>query len=205
MTTRDPLEYVWWLASRSAGVVAYLLLSAAVLCGLAMALRMGSPRLRRAVRGTHERIALVALGATAAHGLLLLPDPWLRPGLAGVLVPFASSYRPFWTGIGVLAAYLAAGLSLSYYVRRSLGTRRWRNAHRLIPVAWAMAAVHILGAGTDAGGLWLDVPIALIAGMVLVLLAERFALPPRRAPSPSPAYGGAPSEEPVTYTTSSAR
>ena len=34
MTSRDPLEYAWWLASRSAGIVAYLLLSAAVIGGL---------------------------------------------------------------------------------------------------------------------------------------------------------------------------
>ena len=41
------------------------------------------------------------------------------------------------------------GLSLTYYARRRLGSRRWRNAHRLIPVAWALAAVHVIGAGTD--------------------------------------------------------
>ena len=51
VTTRDPLDYGWWLASRSAGLVAYALLSAAVLLGLAMALRLGSPRLRREARG----------------------------------------------------------------------------------------------------------------------------------------------------------
>jgi sulfoxide reductase heme-binding subunit YedZ len=209
MTTRDPLDYGWWLASRSAGVVAYLLLSAAVLCGLALALRMGPPKVRRALRATHERIALVALGATAAHGLLLLPDPWLRPGLTGVLVPFASSYRPAWTGVGVLAAYLAAGLSLSYYARRRLGARRWRDAHRLIPVAWAMAAVHVIGAGSDAGTLWLDVPIALTAGLIVALLTARLALPersrPRRRPMPPPAASAPRPEEPLTYSSSSAR
>ena len=184
MSTRDPLDYGWWLASRSAGIVAYLLLSAAVLLGLAMALRIGSPRVRRAARGIHEQLALVALGATAAHGLLLLADPWLRPGLSGLLVPFASAYRPFWTGLGVLAGYLAAGLSLTYYARARLGARRWRKAHRFIPIAWAMAALHVAGAGTDAVSLWLQVPLALTAALVLALLAER-ALGARRArPAP---------------------
>ena len=81
MTSRDPLDYGWWLASRSAGLVAYALLSAALLLGLAMALRLGSSGQRRGARGLHEQLALLALGATAAHGLLLLGDPWLRPGL----------------------------------------------------------------------------------------------------------------------------
>jgi len=202
MSSHDPLDYGWWLASRSAGIVAYLLLSAAVLLGLAMALRIGSPRVRRASRGIHEQLALVALGATAAHGLLLLADPWLRPGLSGLLVPFASGYRPFWTGLGVLGGYLAAGLSFTYYARARLGARRWRKAHRFIPVAWAMAALHVAGAGTDAVSLWLQVPLALTAALVLALLAERVRGARRAQPAPrsrpQPATPAAAPAAPVT-------
>jgi sulfoxide reductase heme-binding subunit YedZ len=158
VTTRDPLDYGWWLASRSAGIVAYLLLSLAVVMGLAMALRLGGPRVRVGLRVVHERIALLALGAVAAHGLFLLGDQWLKPGVLGVLVPFTMGYRPFWTGIGVVAGYLVAVLSLTYYLRRRIGARRWRLAHRFIPIAWALAAVHVIGAGTDAVSLWLDIP-----------------------------------------------
>jgi hypothetical protein len=43
-----------------------------------------------------------------------------------VLVPFTTPYRPFWTGLGILAGYLAAGLSLTYYVRHRIGSKRWR-------------------------------------------------------------------------------
>jgi sulfoxide reductase heme-binding subunit YedZ len=184
MTSHDPLTYGWWLASRSAGIVAYLLLSLAVVLGLCMALRVGSPRVRLGLRVLHERVALLALGSVAAHGLFLLADPWLKPGVEGVLVPFTMSYRPAWTGIGILAAYLAAGLSLTYYVRRRIGSKRWRLAHRFIPVAWAMAAVHVAGAGTDAVSLWLDVPLAVTAAVVLALLAER--LTARRPARPRP-------------------
>jgi sulfoxide reductase heme-binding subunit YedZ len=149
----ETLDHAFWLAGRSAGVVAYLLLSASVVLGLAMALRLASGRLTATLRAVHEKIALIALGGVAAHALLLLGDPWLRPGLSGVLVPFATDYRPVWTGLAILAAYLTAGLSLTYYARRRIGARRWRNAHRLIPVAWAMAAVHVIGAGTDSASL----------------------------------------------------
>ena len=169
----NPLDHGWWLASRSAGVVAYLLLSASVVLGLAMALRLAPPRSAAVLRTAHERIALIALGAVAAHGLLLLGDGFLRPGLRGILVPFAMDYRPVWTGIGILAGYLAAGLSLTYYARRRLGARRWRAAHRLIPVAWAMAAVHVIGSGSDAGSLWLQVPLALTMAIVLALVGRR--------------------------------
>jgi hypothetical protein len=56
------------------------------------------------MRALHERVALVALGALAAHGLVLLGDGFLHPGLGGIVVPFAMSYRPVWSGIGISAA-----------------------------------------------------------------------------------------------------
>jgi sulfoxide reductase heme-binding subunit YedZ len=195
MTTRDPLDYGWWLASRSAGIVAYLLLSLAVLLGLSMALRLGAPRTRVAMRVVHERVALLALGAIAAHGLLLLGDPWLKASLTGVLVPFTIGYRPVWTGIGILAGYLTAGLSLTFYLRRRIGNRRWRLAHRFIPIAWALAAIHVVGAGTDAVSLWLEIPIALTVALVIALLGERLLggrPEPARAPLPALAAGRGP-------------
>jgi methionine sulfoxide reductase heme-binding subunit len=201
------LDHSWWLASRSAGVVAYLLLSASVVLGLGMALKLAPARLAPTLRAMHEKIALVALGGVAAHALLLLGDGWLRPGLSGVLVPFAMDYRPVWTGVGILAAYLTAGLSLTYNARRRIGARRWRNAHRLIPIAWAMAAVHVIGAGSDAGSLWLQVPIALTMSLALTLLGRRIlggqgrrAPAARRAPvtrrAARPGPGSAPASSP---------
>jgi len=210
MSLAETLDHSFWLASRSAGVVAYLLLSASVLLGLAMALRLAPPRLTPTLRAVHEKVALVALGGVAAHALLLLGDGWLRPGPSGVLVPFAMDYRPVWTGLGVLAAYLTAGLSLTYYARRRIGARRWRNAHRLIPVAWAMAAVHVIGAGSDAGSLWLQVPIALTMSLVLTLAGQRVlsgraprpraarpARPPAGPSHPPSSPDAAPQREPV--------
>jgi sulfoxide reductase heme-binding subunit YedZ len=183
VSSTDPLNHAWWLASRSAGVVAFLLLTAAVLLGLAMALRVAPPRLRPALRRGHERIALAALAGIAAHGLLLLGDPWLHPGVSGLLVPFAMAYRSLWTGLGVCAGYLAAALSLSYYARRRLGPRRWRNAHRLIPIAWAMSVAHVIGSGTDGSQAWLLAPTAFAAVAVVLMLGYRISRP-RRAVRP---------------------
>jgi methionine sulfoxide reductase heme-binding subunit len=183
VSSRDPLAHAWWLASRSAGIVAFLLLTASVLLGLAMALRVLPPKARPALRAGHERIALAALAGVAAHGLLLLGDPWLHPGLGGLIVPFAMSYRPLWTGLGLCAGYLAAALSLTYYARRRIGARRWRNAHRLIPIAWALAAAHVVGSGTDGGQAWLLAPLVLAAGAVALMVTYRLAHG-RRAPRP---------------------
>ena len=155
VSTRDPLDYPFWLASRSAGVVAYLLLSGSVILGLAMATRLVD-RARRPRPARADRAAGARRGrrprAAAAPGQLAAAE-----ALRGRWSRSPTGYRPLWTGLGILAAYGAVGLSLTYYARRRLGQRRWRNAHRFIPIAWALAAAHVIGAGTDVVSLWLQV------------------------------------------------
>src|SRR5205085_12691976 len=89
------------------------------------------------------------------------------------------------------------GLSLSYYARARLGSRRWRLAHRFIPIAWGLAAIHVIGAGTDSGSLWLAIPLAATMSRVLTLLAARLLAGRRRRrprvarpapPAPSPIF-----------------
>jgi methionine sulfoxide reductase heme-binding subunit len=117
----DPLEYGWWLSSRAAGVVAFALVACSVLLGLALANRLVRGR---TVVKLHEHLALASLVAIAVHAITLLGDRWLNPGAAGLLVPFAMDYRPLFTGIGVIAGYLAALIGLSFYVRRRIHPRR---------------------------------------------------------------------------------
>ena len=150
MTPGAPANYAWWLAGRSAGMVALLLITCSVILGLAMAARVVPPRWRRDAVRLHQHLALIALGAIAAHGLLLAADPWLKAGLKGIVVPFAIGYRPLWTGLGILGGYLAAILALSFYVRRRIGARLWRRMHRFTVVVYVLALAHAVGSGTDA-------------------------------------------------------
>lgn len=182
MTGPSPAEHGWWLASRASGVVALVLLSLTVVIGLAMAAKVVRRRgAARQLLGAHEHIALVALAATGVHGVTLLGDPWLRPGLAGVTVPFTMGYRPAFTGLGILAGYLAALLGLSFYLRRRIGPQLWRRVHRLTVVVWGLAMVHVLGAGTDAASPWMRALLMALAAPVVVLAAWR------AVPRPQPA------------------
>lgn len=172
----DPLVHGWWLASRAAGVVALVLVTGSTLLGLAMATRPRRTR-RSAARlvTLHEQLALTGLVAIAVHGIALLGDPWLRPGLAGIALPGAMAYRPLYTSLGVVAGWLAALLGLSYYLRGRIGVQRWRAVHRLTLLAYGLAVLHTLGAGTDAGSAWLRWPLLGSAVLVLLLLARRVA------------------------------
>lgn len=150
MSTQSPANYVWWLAGRSAGAVALLLVTCSVILGLAMAAKVvPAPRKREMVR-VHEHLALIGLVAIAAHGALLFADPWLKAGVSGIAVPFTIGYRPIWTGLGIIGGYLAAALGLSFYVRRRIGARLWRRLHRLTVLVYVLGVAHTLGSGTDA-------------------------------------------------------
>jgi sulfoxide reductase heme-binding subunit YedZ len=196
MTGRDPFHYVWWLGARSAGLVAFSLAAASVIVGLSMSNSMQRRRYA-ASKDLHEQLALGAMVALAVHGLLLLADRWLRPGLLGVLVPFAAPYRPFWTGLGVIAAYLVAFLGLTYYARGLIGARRWRKLHRFTPVIYVLAAAHMLGAGSDRGTIGVRllvlgtaVPIGALLG---VRLLDAYRAPRREPSNPSASPAPAPS------------
>jgi sulfoxide reductase heme-binding subunit YedZ len=169
-----PAEHAWWLASRAAGVVALLMVSCSVQLGLAMASRAFRGRIPvRTAVALHEQLALGALLAIGVHGVCLLGDPWLRPGVAGIAVPFEIPYRSAYTGIGVVGAYLCALLGLSFYVRRHIGGRLWRQAHRLTVFAYVLVVVHSLGAGTDARETWMRLAALAPAGFAAVLLVAR--------------------------------
>lgn len=165
-----PINYVWWLISRASGILALALITLSVLLGLSMAARvLRRQGLKRAVARLHEHVALVALLAIAAHGLSLLGDKWLKPGWTGITVPFAMSYRPAFTGVGIIAGYLTVLLGPSFYLRRRIGPRRWRKLHRAILLVWVLSVVHTLGAGSDAHTPWLRA-LVLMPGVPIVYL-----------------------------------
>lgn len=145
----------WWLASRASGLVALVLVTVSVGLGLMMAGKvMRRPGLSKKLLAIHEQTALAGLVAIAVHGIALLGDPWLAPGVVGVTVPFAMSFKTAFTGLGVIGGYLAALLGLSYYVRRRVGAKLWRKAHRATVLVYLLGLVHAIGAGTDATAVW---------------------------------------------------
>ena len=175
MTAADPTHYIWWLISRASGIVAVTLISAVVLMGLAMAARLVPARRKRGLVSFHEHLAIAALVTTAVHGATLLGDGWLRPGLAGITIPFAVHYRPAFTGAGIVAGYLAVLLGPTFYLRRRIGARVWRRMHRVTPVIWILAVIHTLGAGSDGSSAWLRaVVLAPVSPMVYLLAARMF-------------------------------
>ena len=181
----DPTHQVFWFASRAFGIIAMLLLGTSVAVGLAMSGRLAHrPGLPAKLKHFHESATLVTLGLIVTHGGLLLFDSYLRPGLAGITLPFALSYRPLFTGVGIIAGWLAAILGLSFYARKRIGVKTWRFMHRFTIVVYLLALVHVIGSGTDARSPWMMALLTVLTAPIVFAFTYRM-LPssPRRRPA----------------------
>ena len=96
------------------------------------------------------------------------------------------SYRPVWTGLGIIGGWLAAILGLSFYVRRFIGTKTWRWLHRWTLAVYVLALVHVVGAGTDGRSGWM---MALLAALTApIVFAFTYRMLPRRPTRRLPAH-----------------
>jgi sulfoxide reductase heme-binding subunit YedZ len=174
-----------WYLVRASGVVAYLLLTGGVLLGLGLSGHGSSRRWPRfAVEEVHRFVGILTGVFVGLHVLTLLADTFLPFSLAQVTIPFASSYRPLWTALGIVAAELLVALAVTNHWRRQLPHRLWRRFHYVTFAVWAGATAHGLGSGTDRGTPWLlGIELASTVA-VLGMLAwrlDRTAQAPARA------------------------
>ena len=159
-----------WYLSRGTGVVSLLLLTAAVALGVLNAVRWRSERLPQfVIAGLHRNVTLVAISFVGVHVLTNVVDSYAPIRLVDAVVPFVSSYRPIWLGLGALAFDLLVALIVTSLLRLRIGYHRWRKTHWLAYAAWPVALVHGLGAGTDVRSRWMLV--LTFACVVLVLFA----------------------------------
>lgn len=166
-----------WIAARATGVTALVALTLDVVAGLALSTGVLDRWLARARSlELHQLLGRATLGLTAGHALFLVLDPFIRYDLFDVAVPGASSYRPWAVAAGIVAAYGAVVVQLSFRWRARLGPRTWRRLHYLGFVVLLAALTHGLTAGTDTGSPAMRVLYAVLAATVAALVAVRVAL-----------------------------
>jgi sulfoxide reductase heme-binding subunit YedZ len=146
----DSVQVMWYI-TRAAGMTSYLLLWLSVVLGLAVSSKIFDILLHRSFTyDFHEFLSLAALGFVALHMGVLFFDRYMPYSLAEVLVPFVSSYRPFWVGMGVIGMYLSVLVTVTFYLRTKIGMKTFRRLHVLSLVAYLGVTLHGLFAGTDS-------------------------------------------------------
>jgi predicted ferric reductase len=163
---------VWYFA-RSAGIVAYLLLSCSVVAGVLMSARAQLAWPRFAVEELHRFLAVLTATFVVLHGGSLLLDRVVPISFGQMIVPFASPYRPFAVGLGVTAAELMAAVGVSNLFRKRMPYRLWRRVHYLTLAVWALASLHGVLAGSDRGDPWFAGIVAAAVAAVGLAVAVR--------------------------------
>ena len=183
---------VTWDTARAGGLIAYVLLTTAVALGLVLRNRWQSTRWPRLVTNElHGYVSLLALVFIAVHVLAVAIDPFTHFGLAAVLVPFATHYRPVWMSLGIVALYLLLAVWVSSRLRHRIGHRLWRQIHVLAFAVYAAATLHGLGTGSDTRTIWAGALYAVSVGLVGSLLAVRLLAPAGRDARRRPVAAGA--------------
>jgi predicted ferric reductase len=150
LSTEDLARHVYWYLGRSAGLVAYWLLFASVLMGLAVSSRVFDGWLGRAwVFELHKFLSLFVLLVVFFHAMIMLPDPYARFSIPDLLVPFQAQRDPGPMALGIVGLYGLAIISASFYMKRFLGQNGWRTLHYLTFVLFVLSLTHGLLMGTD--------------------------------------------------------
>lgn len=158
-----------WYTTRATGVVALVLLTVAVVLGVLTSVRYDTARWPRfALQDLHKRVSLLAMAFIGLHILTTVTDTYAPIGWVSVFVPFTSSYRRLWLGLGTVAFDLLLAVAVSSMLRRRVPAQLWRALHWLTYASWPLALVHGLGSGTDPRLGWM---VLLSIGCVSAVLA----------------------------------
>ncbi len=159
-----------WYLTRGSGIVATILIVAALLWGFLFSARDTGTRLRPAWwLDLHNWLGGLALIFTGVHVAASFLDTSSGVGLLQVFVPGTAELDGWAIGWGVIATYLLSIVVFTTWPRR-LGNRRWwRVLHLLSVVATALAVLHAYQSGSDATRLVFR--IGLLAGIAIATYA----------------------------------
>jgi methionine sulfoxide reductase heme-binding subunit len=165
VTSSTPL----WYATRATGLMALVLLTISMALGLLSSVRFARPAWPRFVTlGLHRNISLLALAFTVAHILTTVLDSFVSIPVQDAVIPFISSYRPLWLGLGAISFDLMLALIVTSLVRTRMSYRWWQVVHWTAYLCWPVAVLHGLGTGTDTPVGWV---LVLTGACVLTVAA----------------------------------
>lgn len=155
-----------WLLARSAGITAYLLLTAVTAMGIMLSHNTRARHRPHPSRiRLHLALVVFTLVFTVLHIVVLVLDPWAKVGIAGALLPMGAGYRPVPVTLGLLSLWSGAVAGMSASLAGHGTGRIWLYLHRLAGSAWILAWVHAVLTGVDTPAL-----VAMYVGSGLLIL-----------------------------------
>ena len=167
------MERALYFMTRSTGIVATLLMVAALLWGFLFSSRATGKRLRpNWWLDLHNWLGGLALIFTAVHIAASVLDSNSGIGIVQVLVPGTAT--DVW-GItwGVIATYLTAAVVFTTWPKRWGNRRWWRIVHLLSVAGTALALVHAYKSGSDSSRLAFQIGMVAAVGVATYGLGLR--------------------------------
>lgn len=169
-----------WYVARASGMVAWAVVTASILWGLALSTRL----IRR--RGVpawlldlHRFLGMLSLVFVAIHLAALVADNYAYFGWRELFVLWASKWRPAAVAWGIVAFYLLVAVELTSLVMRRMSRKLWHAVHLSSFALFVGSTVHAFTAGADATNLVVQW-VALTGGTLVTFLVLFRLLAPRR-------------------------
>ena len=174
----------WHYLSRASGVVATVLLVAALGGGLLFSARATGRRRRpNWWLDFHNYLGGLSFGFVVVHVVAAYLDRLSGIGVVQVFVPMTASGWPWGITWGVLATYILGAVVFTSWPGKRLSRRNWLLVHMLSIPATVMAAGHAWMVGSSRHGLWFQALLALLAGLTVYPGVLRLAKVLTKAPA----------------------
>lgn len=172
-------EKLSWYISRSSGIVAWYLVTASILWGLALSGRLVRRRgIPAWLLDLHRYLGTLSIVFTAVHLIGLVGDNYTHFGWSELFVPMSSEWQPGNVAWGIAGFYLLVAIQLTSWTMRRLPRRVWHAIHLSSFPLFVTGSIHAWRSGTDIDNRalrWTG-----LAGCALVVMLLGFRLGNRR-------------------------
>lgn len=143
-----------WYVARSSGIIAWVIVTAAMLWGLALSTRLVRRRGAPAwLLDLHRFLGVLSIVFTAVHVVALFADSFVHFSIADLFVPMSSAWRPGAVAWGIVAMYLLVAVQVTSWAKRRLSRKVWHAVHLGSFPLFGAATLHGFQAGHDRGNL----------------------------------------------------
>jgi DMSO/TMAO reductase YedYZ heme-binding membrane subunit len=173
---------IWWWVTRSSGIVAWVVVAAAVIWGLLASTKLIRKRGAPAwILDLHRYLGTLTLVFVAVHVGAIWLDSFVKFTPTQLLVPFTSTWRPRAVAWGIFATYLLIAVEITSWAMRRLPRKLWHRVHLLSVPMLVIATVHAFLAGADRSNRAVQWSAVVVLAGIVFLLVLRLLTPSRSA------------------------
>ncbi len=178
---------IWWYVARASGIIAWVMLAAAVVWGILLATKiLGSKPRPSWLLDLHRWLGGLSVSFTAVHITGLILDDYVDFGASDILVPMSSSWRPTAVAWGIVAMYVLVAVQSTSLAMKRMPRRLWKWVHMSSFGLFFIASVHAGLAGTDVTNRVYQATSVMLVSSVVFMAGYRVLGATRRRTRPTP-------------------